>query len=202
MSYGHDSHFIESNTIEQIIREPSKDNPPRSVFGGWKAHGLSTIREIAPSTSWAKAIAANGLRSSYQPRAFRSSARAAAWKLRVIASVEFRANVLPRNQIDRSGIDLGHASRDLVRPSRFDVGLRTRFEGLNEQSSQGSPVSFWQFRRLLKQFLQVMVHIASIRRTQSEALLLIRALIPIAAQQHPEQRLLRVQPIFGLIEDY
>src|SRR6266540_200355 len=75
--------------------------------------GASAIRSTAVATSWANAAALKGLRSIYQARASRSSARADGWNLTLVpAPKEFLAYFLPRDGLDGSGFDLGYSSRD------------------------------------------------------------------------------------------
>src|SRR2546425_11702843 len=77
--------------------------------------GTSAIWEMACATSWAKATAITGLRSSYQFRASTSSTRAAGWNLTVIpAAEELFPNFFPRNRLDGAGIELRHAASDLA----------------------------------------------------------------------------------------
>jgi hypothetical protein len=111
----HDDDLSRVSAVADAERETGQNKPPSSVLSRWESVGASAICEMAFATSWAKATALTGLRSSYQFRASPSSARAAGWNLTVIpAAEELFTNFFPRNRLDGAGIELRYAASDLA----------------------------------------------------------------------------------------
>src|SRR5438067_13437395 len=105
------------------------------------------MRWIACSISRTNSAAAVELRSRYQPVAAVSSASAAGWSstLAIQASVQIRPDLLPRNGLDFTGIDLTNTTLDLLRPRSLNSRVRLTLQAFEQKPSELRPFTFREF---------------------------------------------------------
>jgi hypothetical protein len=69
------------------------------------------------------------------------------------ASKQFLSHFVPRNRLDRTGINFVAALLDLFRPGGLNVGIRLGVQSRQKQTRQSGAILFWQFRRRVVNFL-------------------------------------------------